>query len=207
MLLKRIEGDIWEIILKPASKVKVGGKIYFPDNINPKLELEILKVKEDGIREAKFIYSGIFTEILDDIGLMPLPPYITKKLDKKEAYNTVYAKREGSAAAPTAGLHFTKELLEKIKEKGVNIVYVTLNVGIGTFRPVKEDNIEEHKMHEEYFEIDKNTADIINNCRKNGGRIIAVGTTSCRVLESVADEEGNVKEFKGNTNIYIYPRL
>ena len=160
---------------------------------------------EGGSRKVKFYYQGIFNEILDEIGLMPLPPYIKEKLEKKEMYQTVYAKYEGSAAAPTAGLHFTKELLEKIKEKGVEIANVTLHVGIGTFRPVKEENIEDHDMHTEHYYIKKEDAEKINNTRKNGGRIIAVGTTSCRVLESVADENGMVKEVEDDTNIFIYP--
>ena len=160
---------------------------------------------EGGNRKVKFIYNGIFNEILDKIGMMPLPPYIKERLENKERYQTVYAKFEGSAAAPTAGLHFTKELLEKIKEKGIEIATVTLHVGIGTFRPVKVENIEEHKMHSEHFYIKKEDAEKINKAKQNGKRIISVGTTSCRVLETVADENGMLKETEGDTNIFIYP--
>ena len=202
LLLNRIEGDIWEVMVRPGKKLMPGVKVSFGNGI---LKAEILDKMEGGSRKVKFYYQGIFNEILDEIGLMPLPPYIKEKLEKKEMYQTVYAKYEGSAAAPTAGLHFTKELLEKIKEKGVEIANVTLHVGIGTFRPVKEENIEDHDMHTEHYYIKKEDAEKINSTRKNGGRIIAVGTTSCRVLESVADENGMVKEVEDDTNIFIYP--
>ncbi len=202
LLLKRIEGDIWEVMVHPGRRLKIGTKVIFGDGL---LKAEILEMMEGGNRKVKFEYEGIFNEILDQIGLMPLPPYIKEKLDDKSRYQTVYAKYEGSAAAPTAGLHFTEELLEKIKEKGVEIANVTLHVGIGTFRPVKVENIEEHDMHSEHYYIKHEDAEKINNTKKNGGRIIAVGTTSCRVLESVADENGLVKETEGDTNIFIYP--
>ena len=202
LLLKRIEGDIWEVMVHPGRRLKIGTKVIFGDGL---LKAEILEMMEGGNRKVKFEYEGIFNEILDQIGLMPLPPYIKEKLDDKSRYQTVYAKYEGSAAAPTAGLHFTEELLEKIKEKGVEIANVTLHVGIGTFRPVKVENIEEHDMHSEHYYIKHEDAEKINNTKKNGGRIIAVGTTSCRVLESVADEKGFVKETEGDTSIFIYP--
>ncbi len=202
LLLNRIEGDIWEVMVHPGRRLKKGAKVSFGEGI---LKAEILEQMENGNRRVKFEYDGIFNEILDQIGLMPLPPYIKERLSEKNRYQTVYAKHEGSAAAPTAGLHFTDELLEKIKEKGVEIANVTLHVGIGTFRPVKVENIEEHDMHSEHYYIKQEDADKINNTRKNGGRIISVGTTSCRVLESVADENGFVKEVEGDTNIFIYP--
>lgn len=202
LLLKRIEEDIWEVMVRPGRRLKVGTKVIFGDGI---LKAEILDVLDGGNRKVKFEYNGIFNEILDEIGLMPLPPYIKEKLEDKDRYQTVYAKHEGSSAAPTAGLHFTDELLEKIKEKGVEIANVTLHVGIGTFRPVKVENIEEHDMHTEHYYIKKEDVDKINNTKKNGGRIIAVGTTSCRVLESVADENGMLKEQEADTNIFIYP--
>ena len=202
LLLNRIEGDIWEVMVHPGRRLKKGAKVTFGDGI---LIAEILEQMDNGNRKVKFEYEGIFNEILDQIGLMPLPPYIKERLNEKNRYQTVYAKHEGSAAAPTAGLHFTDELLEKIKAKGVEIANVTLHVGIGTFRPVKVENIEEHDMHSEHYYIKQEDADKINNARKNGGRIISVGTTSCRVLESVADENGFVKEVEGDTNIFIYP--
>lgn len=202
LLLKRIEGDIWEVMVHPGRRLKIGTKVIFGEGL---LKAEILEMMEGGNRKVKFEYEGIFNEILDQIGLMPLPPYIKEKLDDKSRYQTVYAKYEGSAAAPTAGLHFTEELLEKIKEKGIEIANVTLHVGIGTFRPVKVENIEEHDMHSEHYYIKPEDAEKINNTKKNGGRIIAVGTTSCRVLESVADENGLVKETEGDTSIFIYP--
>ena len=202
LLLNRIEGDIWEVMVHPGRRLKKGAIVIFGEGI---LKAEILEQMDNGNRKVKFEYEGIFNEILDQIGLMPLPPYIKEKLNEKGRYQTVYAKHEGSAAAPTAGLHFTDELLEKIKEKGVEIANVTLHVGIGTFRPVKVENIEEHDMHSEHYYIKQEDADKINNARKNGGRIISVGTTSCRVLESVADENGFVKEVEGDTNIFIYP--
>ena len=202
LLLHRVEGDIWEVMVRPGKKLMPGAKVSFGDGI---LKAEILEKMDDGNRKVKFEYNGIFNEILDKIGLMPLPPYIKERLKEKDRYQTVYAKYEGSAAAPTAGLHFTDELLEKIKEKGVEIANVTLHVGIGTFRPVKVENIEEHDMHSEHYYIKKEDADKINNARKNGGRIIAVGTTSCRVLESISDENGIVHETEGDTSIFIYP--
>ena len=202
LLLNNIEGDIWESIVRPGNKLHIGTKVIFGDG---SLKAEILDIMEGGTRKVKFYYDGIFNEILDKIGLMPLPPYIHEELKEKDRYQTVYAKYQGSAAAPTAGLHFTEELLEKIKEKGVEIANVTLHVGIGTFRPVKVDKIEEHHMHSEHFYIKKEDADKINNTKKNGGRIISVGTTSCRVLESIADEKGFVKEVEGDTSIFIYP--
>lgn len=202
LLLNRIEGDTWEVMVKPGKKLMPGTRVDFGNGL---LKAEIIDKMEGGNRKVKFEYNGIFNEILDQIGLMPLPPYIKEKLEKKEMYQTVYAKYEGSAAAPTAGLHFTEELLEQIKAKGVEIANVTLHVGIGTFRPVKEENIEDHDMHTEHYYIKEDDVEKINTARKNGGRIIAVGTTSCRVLESVADENGMVKAVEGDTNIYIYP--
>ncbi|MBR4261697.1 MAG: tRNA preQ1(34) S-adenosylmethionine ribosyltransferase-isomerase QueA [Clostridia bacterium] len=202
LLLKRIEGDIWEVMVHPGRRLKKGVIVTFGDGL---LKAEILEQMENGNRKVKFEYKGIFNEILDQIGLMPLPPYIKERLKDKDRYQTVYAKYDGSAAAPTAGLHFTDELFEKIKAKGVEIANVTLHVGIGTFRPVKVENIEDHSMHSEHYYIKQEDADKINNARKNGGRIISVGTTSCRVLESVADENGFVKEVEGDTSIFIYP--
>ena len=202
VLLKQIEGDIWESIVRPGNKLKPGSKVIFGNGI---LEAEILEIMEGGTRKVEFKYEGIFNEILDKIGLMPLPPYIHETLKEKDRYQTVYAKYDGSAAAPTAGLHFTPELLEQIEKKGIKIANVTLHVGIGTFRPVKEENIEDHKMHTEHFYIKQEDVDKINDTKKCGKRIIAVGTTSCRVLETIADEHGNVRETEGDTDIYIYP--
>ena len=202
LLLNRISGDVWETIVRPGNKLHVGAKVIFGDGL---LKAEILDTLEGGTRKVQFHYDGIFNEILDQIGLMPLPPYIHETLKEKERYQTVYAKYEGSAAAPTAGLHFTTQLLEEIKEKGIEIANVTLHVGIGTFRPVKEENVEEHKMHTEHFYIKKEDVNKINMAKQNGGRVIAVGTTSCRVLESIADENGIVRECEGDTNIFIYP--
>lgn len=203
VLLNRIEGDTWESIVRPGNKLRPGAKVIFGEGL---LEAEILDVMEGGTRKVKFNYEGIFNEILDKIGLMPLPPYIHESLKEKERYQTVYAKYDGSAAAPTAGLHFTPELLKKIEEKGVKIANVTLHVGIGTFRPVKEENIEEHKMHMEHFYIKEEDAEKINEAKKNGKRVIAVGTTSSRVLETIADPKtGLVKATEGDTGIYIYP--
>ena len=202
LLLNNIEGDVWEAIVRPGNKLHIGTKVIFGDGL---LTAEILDVLEGGTRKVKFYYDGIFNEILDQIGLMPLPPYIHEELKEKDRYQTVYAKYQGSAAAPTAGLHFTDELLEKIKEKGVEIANVTLHVGIGTFRPVKVDKIEDHHMHSEHFYIKKEDVDKINNAKKNGGRIISVGTTSCRVLESISDEQGYVNEIESDTSIFIYP--
>ncbi len=202
LLLKQIDKDIWEVMVRPGKKLKKGVKVDFGNGL---LKAEILEMLENGNRKVKFYYNGIFNEILDQIGLMPLPPYITEKLKDKDRYQTVYAKYEGSAAAPTAGLHFTTELLNQIKLKGITIANVTLHVGIGTFRPVKVENIEEHNMHTEHFYIKNEEAEKINTAKRNGKKIIAVGTTSCRVLETVADEEGMLKETEGDTSIFIYP--
>ena len=203
VLLKQLEGDIWESIVRPGNKLKPGTEVIFGDGL---LKAKILDVMDGGTRKVEFSYEGIFNEILDQIGLMPLPPYIHESLKEKNRYQTVYAKYEGSAAAPTAGLHFTPELLKKIEEKGVKIANVTLHVGIGTFRPVKEENIEEHKMHTEHFYIKQEDVEKINETKKSGGRVIAVGTTSCRVLETIADEKtGLVAPIESDTGIYIYP--
>ena len=202
LLLKRVDGDIWEVMVKPGRKLMPGVRVEFGNGL---LKAEILEKFEDGNRKVKFEYNGIFNEILNEIGLMPLPPYIHEKLKDKDRYQTVYAKYEGSAAAPTAGLHFTDELFKKLKEKGVEVANVTLHVGIGTFRPVKVENIEEHDMHSEHFYIKAEDAEKINKAKREGHRVIAVGTTSCRVLESIADENGYVKEVEGDTNIFIYP--
>lgn len=202
LLLKKHEGNIWETLVKPGKKMKIGTKILFG---NGKLEGEVIDISDDGERFIKFSFDGIFEEILDELGTMPLPPYIHEKLKDKDRYQTVYAKHKGSAAAPTAGLHFTKELLEKLKEKGVKIAKVTLHVGLGTFRPVKVENVKEHKMHEEYYEVSQQACDIINEAKKNGKRIFAVGTTSIRTLESVYKRFGKVVSCKGNTDIFIYP--
>ena len=203
LLLNNIEGDIWESIVRPGNKLHVGAKVIFGDGI---LEAKILEVMPGGTRKVEFKYDGIFNEILDKIGLMPLPPYIHESLKEKDRYQTVYAKYDGSAAAPTAGLHFTPELLEKIQEKGVEIANVTLHVGIGTFRPVKEDTVEAHKMHSEHFYIKQEDVDKINKAKQEGRKVIAVGTTSCRVLESIADENtGMVKPIEDDTEIFIYP--
>lgn len=202
LLLKRMENDIWEALVKPGKKAKVGTVIDFGDGL---LKGEVVNVVEEGNRHIRFSYKGIFEEILDELGQMPLPPYITHKLEDKTRYQTVYAKNEGSAAAPTAGLHFTKELLEEIDKKGVEVAYVTLHVGLGTFRPVKVKNILEHHMHSEFYSIDSEAADKINNARKNGRRVISVGTTSTRTLESVAKENGEIIPGSGWTDIFIYP--
>ena len=203
VLLKQIEGDIWEAIVRPGNKLKPGTKVEFGDGI---LKATILDILEGGTRKVEFEYEGIFNEILDKIGLMPLPPYIHESLKEKDRYQTVYAKYNGSAAAPTAGLHFTPELLKQIEEKGIKIANVTLHVGIGTFRPVKEENIEDHKMHTEHFYIKQEDVDKINETKKTGGRVIAVGTTSCRVLETIASEDtGLVEATEADTGIYIYP--
>ncbi len=203
LLLKRIENDDWEAMVRPGNKLKAGAKVTFGDGL---LNAEVLETLSGGNRRVRFTYEGIFNEILDQIGLMPLPPYIKENIkEENEKYQTVYAKYEGSAAAPTAGLHFTEELLEKIKAKGVEIAKVTLHVGIGTFRPVKVENVEEHQMHSEHFIVKQEEADKINRARENGHRIIAVGTTSCRVLESVSDENGKMKAIETDTSIFIYP--
>ncbi|MBR6720149.1 MAG: tRNA preQ1(34) S-adenosylmethionine ribosyltransferase-isomerase QueA [Clostridia bacterium] len=203
LLLKRVNTSDWEVALKPGKRAKVGAMFVFGPN--EELKAEILEIVEGGNRIVRFYYDGLFENVLDKLGQIPLPGYITKKLEDKERYQTVYAKYDGSAAAPTAGLHFTKELLSSISEKGVKIAYVTLHVGLGTFRPVKVDNIEEHTMHSEYFIIDEKAASIINETKEAGGRVIAVGTTSCRTLESAADENGHISPCEMNTSIFIYP--
>ena len=209
LLLKRLEDEKskWEVLTRPGKKARVGDEIIFggegPEDFD--LLCRVTEVKEDGNRIVEFEYDGIFEEILDKLGQMPLPPYITHRLEDKNRYQTVYAKIEGSAAAPTAGLHFTNELLEQIKEKGIKVVSVTLHVGLGTFRPVQVENILDHKMHSEYYEVSEETAKILNEIKANGGRIISVGTTSTRTLESVTDENGIVHAGSGETQIFIYP--
>ena len=202
LLLKRIEGDKWEALAKPGKKAKVGAEIEFGEG---QLKAEVVGIGEEGSRIVEFKYDGIFEQVLDELGQMPLPPYIHEKLDDKERYQTVYSKEKGSAAAPTAGLHFTEELLEEIKAKGVNIAYVTLHVGLGTFRPVKVEDINDHIMHSEYYHLDAENAKLINDTKENGGRIISVGTTSTRTLETIGDENGRVREASGWTSIFIYP--
>lgn len=202
LLLKREDKNIWEALVKPGKKARPGHILEFGGGI---LKGEVLEIGEDGTRIINFQYEGIFEEILDKLGEMPLPPYITEVLDDRERYQTVYAKNRGSAAAPTAGLHFTTKLLDEIKEKGVSIGYITLHVGLGTFRPVKADNILDHHMHSEYYNISEKTAEIINNSKKKGGKIISVGTTSTRTLETVADENGLIESGSGWTDIFIYP--
>lgn len=202
LLLKRKENDMWETLVKPGKKARPGMRLVFGDGL---LHAEVLEILEEGNRLIRFAYEGIFEEVLDKLGEMPLPPYITHKLEDKNRYQTVYARYEGSAAAPTAGLHFTKQLLDEIEKKGVRIAYVTLHVGLGTFRPVKTDNILEHHMHSEYYQITKEAADQINAAKESGHRVICVGTTSCRTIESAADENGKLRECCGNTQIFIYP--
>ena len=202
LLLKRRANDVWETLVKPGKKLRPGARVTFGDG---RLKAEILEIAEEGNRLVRFYYEGIFEEILDSLGEMPLPPYITHKLEDKEMYQTVYAKYDGSAAAPTAGLHFTKELLSKIEEKGIKIASITLHVGLGTFRPVKVDDVNNHHMHTEWYEVNAEAADIINETKRNGGRVICVGTTSCRTIESVADENGYMKAKTGETDIFIYP--
>ncbi|MCI6190921.1 MAG: tRNA preQ1(34) S-adenosylmethionine ribosyltransferase-isomerase QueA [Clostridium sp.] len=202
LLLKRVEGDKWECLAKPGKSAREGRRFTFGNGL---LKAEVIEVLENGNRIVEFYYEGIFEQVLDSLGEMPLPPYIHEKLEDKERYQTVYSKEEGSAAAPTAGLHFTKELLKKIQDKGVNIVYLTLHVGLGTFRPVKVEDIEKHNMHSEFYMLSKESADIINETKKRGNRIISVGTTSTRTLETIGDENGMVKEQSGWTNIFIYP--
>ena len=202
LLLKRKENDVWETLVKPGKKARPGTVIEFGDGL---LKAEVLEIVEEGNRLIRFKYDGIFEEVLDQLGEMPLPPYITHKLQDKNRYQTVYAKYEGSAAAPTAGLHFTPELLQQIEQKGVSIAYVTLHVGLGTFRPVKEDNVLNHHMHSEYYEISQEAADLINQAKEQGGRVICVGTTSTRTIESAADEQGKLHACSGNTEIFIYP--
>ena len=202
LLLTRKGDDLWEVILKPGKKAKPGARFVFGEGL---LTAEIIDTINDGNRLVKFYYEGLWENVLDKLGEMPLPPYITEHLDDKERYQTVYSKHEGSAAAPTAGLHFTPELMKAIEDKGAKIAYVTLHVGLGTFRPVKVDDVENHKMHSEFYVIDQETADIINETKKNGGKIISVGTTSTRVLETVAEDNGFVKAATGWTDIFIYP--
>lgn len=202
LLLKRREGDVWETLVKPGKKCKPGVELTFGDGL---LRGQVLETVEEGNRLIRFSYQGIWEEVLDRLGEMPLPPYITHKLSDKSRYQTVYAKYEGSAAAPTAGLHFTEELLRQIRNMGVSVVYVTLHVGLGTFRPVKEENVLEHHMHSEYYQVTEEAAERINAVKAAGGRVICVGTTSCRTLESAADENGTVRPGCGNTDIFIYP--
>lgn len=202
LLLKRREHDVWETLVKPGKKARVGAQIVFGGRM---LTGTVIDVVEEGNRLIQFAYEGIFEEVLDRLGEMPLPPYITHKLADKNRYQTVYAKYEGSAAAPTAGLHFTQELLKKVEEKGVRLAYVTLHVGLGTFRPVKEENLLNHHMHSEWYEISPEAAALINSTKQAGGRVICVGTTSCRTIESAADENGRVAAGSGNTEIFIYP--
>lgn len=202
LLLKRIDLNTWNVILKPGKRARTGARFVFGDGL---LKAEVIEVRPDGNRIVRFEYDGVWEELLDKLGEMPLPPYIKEKLEDKERYQTVYSKIEGSAAAPTAGLHFTNELLEAIKKKGVKTAYLTLHVGLGTFRPVSVENVEEHIMHTEHYEVSQEAADTINETRKNGGRIIAVGTTSVRTLETVAEENGMMKAEIGETSIFIYP--
>ena len=202
LLLKNISDDNWECLVKPARRIKIGTIVSFGEG---KLKAECIKELDEGIRHFKLIYDGILLEILEELGTMPLPPYIHEKLKDQSRYQTVYAKEVGSAAAPTAGLHFTKELLKKIEDKKINIVYVTLHVGLGTFRPVSVDLIEEHEMHSEFYSMSSKTAEVLNNTKKNGGRIISVGTTSCRTLETIMSLYGEFKECSGWTKIFIYP--
>ncbi len=201
-LLKRLDDKKWETLVKPGKRLKSGTRVAFG---NGELKAEVKDILEDGLRIVEFEFDGIFEEILDQLGQMPLPPYITEKLEDKNRYQTVYAKNVGSAAAPTAGLHFTDELLEKLKAKGVKIAYVTLHVGLGTFRPVKVENVKEHKMHSEFYRIDKEACDIINSTKQSGGKVISVGTTSTRTIESAADGNGYLKPQSGDTEIFIYP--
>lgn len=202
LLLKQREGNVWQTLVKPGKKLKIGTKIIFDEKL---LSANVLDILDDGQRVIEFEYSGIFNEILDKLGTMPLPPYITEKLEDKDRYQTVYSKNLGSAAAPTAGLHFTNEILDKLAKKGVNIVYVTLHVGLGTFRPVKVDDVEKHEMHSEYFVIDEKACDIINETKRRGNKVYSVGTTSCRVLESATDDNGIIHPMAKETNIFIYP--
>jgi len=202
LLLKRHEKDVWETLVKPGKKCRPGTRLSFGDGL---LKAEVLEMVEEGNRLIRFEYEGIFEEVLDKLGEMPLPPYITHKLQDKNRYQTVYAKYEGSAAAPTAGLHFTRKLLQQIAEKGVKIAYVTLHVGLGTFRPVKEENILDHHMHSEYYQVSEESAQMINETKRNGGRIICVGTTSCRTVESASTPDGVIHAGCDNTEIFIYP--
>jgi S-adenosylmethionine:tRNA ribosyltransferase-isomerase len=202
LLLKRKDSCTWETLVKPGKRAKVGNRFYFGEG---QLKAEIIDVKQDGNRIVRFEYEGIFEEILDQLGQIPLPPYIKEKLENKELYQTVYSKEEGSAAAPTAGLHFTRELLDDLKKKGINLAFLTLHVGLGTFRPVKVENVEKHIMHSEFYSMSKETADMINKAKESGHSVVSVGTTSCRTLETIGDEMGRVKEQSGWTDIFIYP--
>lgn len=202
LLLKRHDDRVWETLVKPGKKARVGAKISFGDG---KLVGEVIDIVDEGNRLIKFTYDGIFEEVLDELGQMPLPPYITHRLEDKDRYQTVYATHSGSAAAPTAGLHFTEELLQKVSDMGVKIARVTLHVGLGTFRPVKVDNILDHHMHSEFYVIDETAANIINETKKNGGKVVSVGTTSTRTLETVADDNGYITPKSGWTDIFIYP--
>lgn len=202
LLLKRREGDVWETLVRPGKKCRPGTRLVFGEGI---LRAEVLETVEEGNRLIRFAYDGIWEEVLDRLGEMPLPPYITHKLQDRNRYQTVYAKYEGSAAAPTAGLHFTEELLEELEKKGVRTAYVTLHVGLGTFRPVKEENVLDHHMHSEYYQVSEEAADVINDTKLHGGRVVCVGTTSCRTVESASDENGRVRAGSGETEIFIYP--
>ena len=202
LLLKRRTGDVWETLVKPGKKARPGTRLVFGDGL---LRAQVEDVVEDGNRLIRFFYDGIWEEILDRLGEMPLPPYITHKLQDKNRYQTVYARYEGSAAAPTAGLHFTPELLQQLQDMGVELAYVTLHVGLGTFRPVKVENVKEHHMHSEYYQVSAEAAEKINRAKKNGHRVICVGTTSCRTVESACDENGHLEECCDNTDIFIYP--
>ena len=202
LLLKHLEDGTWETLVKPGKKARPGARIVFGDGL---LTAEVVDIMEEGNRKIRFEYEGVFEEILDQLGEMPLPPYITHKLQDKNRYQTVYAKYEGSAAAPTAGLHFTTELLDALEKKGVKLAYVTLHVGLGTFRPVKEDNLLNHHMHTEYYQVSAEAAEMINSTKARGNRVICVGTTSCRTIESAADEKGHLEESSGDTSIFIYP--
>lgn len=202
LLTKQLEDDKWETLVKPGKKLKLGTKVIFKENV---LEAEVVDILSEGERIIKFKYTGIFNEILDELGTMPLPPYITEKLEDKDMYQTVYCKNPGSAAAPTAGLHFTKEILSNLEKKGVNIVYVTLHVGIGTFRPVKVDDVTKHNMHSEWFVISKQVCDIINETKTRGNKVFCIGTTSCRVLETATHDNGIIYPMSGETSIFIYP--
>ena len=202
LLLKRVEGNKWETLVRPGKKVRPGNTIYFGDGL---LKGEVISIEEEGTRIIDFVYDGIFEEVLDKLGEMPLPPYIKERLEEKERYQTVYSKHNGSAAAPTAGLHFTEDLLRKIESKNIKIGFITLHVGLGTFRPVKVENVKEHHMHSEYYEVNKEVADLINTTKENGGRVVSVGTTTTRTLETVASKDGKVSESSGWTDIFIYP--
>lgn len=202
LLLKRKENDVWETLVKPGRRAQIGSRFTFG---NGELKAEVIGIGEEGSRFVRFEYEGIFEEVLDKLGQMPLPPYIKEKLEDKEMYQTVYSKEKGSAAAPTAGLHFTEELLDKIKEKGIEIAFLTLHVGLGTFRPMKVENINEHVMHSEYYSLSQESADIINGCKEKGKKVIAVGTTTTRTLETIGGNDSRVREQSGWTNIFIFP--